>query len=126
MGKRTLYATLDEPWRFCSIEVKDGQRTYQVHRVGGGINFKANRRAMKELTPQAYMLYMSMVMDAADHEWLLDEEEVATSTSLTRADVQKAIEELIAKTYMTPGEICIGGVSHKKNTFHLWEEPAAK
>lgn len=122
MGNRKIQVPLEHTWRFYSIDVENGQRTYQVHRVGVGINFKANRRAMKELTPQAYMLYMSMVMDAVEREWLLDEEEVTASTSLARTDVQEAIQELIAKKYMTPGEIRIGGVSHKRNTFHLWEE----
>jgi len=126
MANRTLYATLEYPWQFCSINVKDGQRTYQVHRVGGGINFKANRNAIKDLTPQAYMLYMLLVMDAANREWLLDEDEVASSTSLTKSDIDKAVQELIEKKYLIPGAICLGGITHKKNTFHLWEDPTVQ
>ena len=126
MANRTLYATLEYPWQFCSIDVKDGQRTYQVHRIGGGINFKANRRAMKELTPKTYMLYMSMVMDAGEQEWLLDEDEVASTTSLKTDDVENAVQELLDKKYLIPGEISIGGVTHKRNTYHLWEAGSAQ
>lgn len=124
MGNRRIHVTLDQehPWMFCNIDVANGQKTYQVHRVGAGINFKANRRAMKELTPEAYMLYMSMVMDAAEREWLLDEDEVASTTTLKTDEVENAVQELIDKKYLMPGEISIGGASHKTNTYHLWED----
>ena len=127
MGNRRIRVSLDteHPWMFFNINVDNDQQTYQVHRVGGGINFKANRRAMKVLSPEAYMLYMCMVMDASDHEWLLDEETVASKSSLKPSDIERAVQELLEKKYLTQGEITIGGAQHKRKAFHLWENGAA-
>lgn len=120
---------MERPWIFYNINLKEElnlkeeQITYQVHRVDSGINFKANRHAMTKLSPCAYMLYMSMVMDALEREWAFDEEKMIARTSLEMHDLESAIRELMEMGYLTPGEICIAGTSHKRNAFHLWEQP---
>ena len=124
MGNRKIRVALEKPWIFYNINLKEDQFTYQVHRVGNGINFKANRHAMTKLSPCAYMLYMSMVMDAVEREWAFDEEKMIARTSLEINDLESAIKELMETGYLTPGEICIAGTSHKHNAFHLWEQPA--
>lgn len=123
MGNRKIRVVLEKPWVFYNINLKEDQITYQVHRVGNGINFKANRQAMMKLSPCAYMLYMSMVMDAVGREWAFDEKKMITKTSLEMSDLESAIQELMAMRYLTPGEICLAGTSHKQNAFHLWEQP---
>lgn len=123
MGNRKIRVALERPWIFYIINLKEEQITYQVHRVGSGINFKANRHAMTKLSPCAYMLYMSMVMDAVDREWAFDEEKMIARTSLEMNDLERAMQELMEMGYFTPGEICIAGTSHKRNAFHLWEQP---
>ena len=127
MGNRKIRVSVDpeQPWMFFNINVGNDQRTYQVHRVGGGINFKANRRAMKMLSPEAYMLYMYMVMDTAEREWLLDEITVASKSRLKVSEVERAVQELLEKKYLTQGEISLGGSQHKRMAFHLWEDGAA-
>ena len=123
MGNRKIRVALEKPWIFYNINLKEEQMTYQVYRVGNGINFKANRHAMMKLSPCAYMLYMSMVMDAVEREWAFDEEKMLGRTSLEMKDLESAIQELMGMGYLTPGEICIAGASHKRNAFHLWEQP---
>lgn len=78
---------------------------------------------MMKLSPCAYILYMSMVMDAVDREWAFDEEKMIARTSLEMNDLESAMQELMEMGYLTPGEICIAGTSHKRNAFHLWEQP---
>ena len=124
MANRKIRVALEKTWMFYNINLNENQITYQVHRVGNGINFKANRQAMMKLSPGAYMLYMSMVMDAVEREWAFDKEKMSARTSLELNDLESAVRELMEKGYLTPGEICIAGTSHKQNAFHLWEQPA--
>ena len=123
MGNRRIIAVLDAPISHYTIELENGQRTFEVHRVQKGIDFKANRQAMKELSPQAYMLYMYMVLNSPNREWRLAEDKLAAETKLDMDALETTIDELLDKQYLTQGTIYSGGGVHTKHTYHVWETP---
>lgn len=123
MGNRRIIAELDAPISHYTIELENGQRTFEVHRVQKGIDFKANRQAMKELSPQAYMLYMYMVLNTPNREWRLAEDKLAAETKLDMDALETSIDELLAKQYLTQGTIYSGGGIHTKHAYHVWETP---
>ena len=45
-----------------SIKVAKNQKVIQIHKVQGGINFEANKKALSVLTTDAYALYMYILM----------------------------------------------------------------
>lgn len=123
MGNRRIIAELDAPISHYTIELENGQRTFEVHRVQKGIDFKANRQAMKELSPQAYMLYMYMVLNTPNREWRLAEDKLAAETKLDMDALETSIDELLAKQYLTQGTIYSGVGIHTKHAYHVWETP---
>ena len=123
MGNRRIIAVLDAPISHYTIELENGQRTFEVHRVQKGIDFKANRQAMKELSPQAYMLYMYMVLNSPNREWRLAEDKLAAETKLDMDALETTIDELLDKQYLTQGTIYSGGGVHTKHAYHVWETP---
>ena len=123
MGNRRIIAELDAPISHHTIKLENGQRTFEVHRVQKGIDFKANRQAMKELSPQAYMLYMYMVLNTPNREWRLAEDKLAAETKLDMDALETTIDELLAKQYLTQGTIYSGGGVHTKHAYHIWETP---
>jgi len=123
MGNRIINVGLATPISHYTIELENGQRTFEVHRVQKGIDFKANRQAMKELSPQAYMLYMYMVLNSPNKEWRLTEDKLAAETKLDMNVFETTIDELLAKQYLTQGTIYSGGGVHTKHAYHIWETP---
>lgn len=123
MGNRIIDVGLAAPISHYTIELENGQRTFEVHRVQKGIDFKANRQAMKELSPQAYMMYMYMVLNSPNKEWRFAEDKLSDETKLDMDALETTIHELLDKQYLTQGTIYSGGGIHKKHAYHIWETP---
>lgn len=114
---------LDTPY---IIKVAYNQKVVQIHRVESGINYKANYKALKALSTNAYALYMYLLMHEEKRIWALSSKDVYEKTSLTKNNYPKAVEELIEKGYLTQGKIDGGVTEFKENAYHLWEDPQNK
>lgn len=105
------------------IDGDENSIAYQVHRISSGITFMAGKKALQALTPAAYMLYMHMLLNQENRCWLLKEKQVLKNTTLTAEHQQDGIQELIDKTYLTPGKIQTSDAVYTRNSYHLWENP---
>jgi hypothetical protein len=127
MRARTISVYEKATGKHYGIQVAKNQKVIQIHRVKNGINFAANYSAMKELTANAYVLYMYLLMHSNDRVWALSKVDVEDKTQLSEKTYLKAVQELISKGYLTAGDIDIGdGKVWTENAYHLWEAPTHK
>lgn len=106
-----------------TIKVAANQKVIQVHRLNGGITFETNYKAMSDLSTNAYMLYMYMIMLPENKAWALSSKHVMEKTALTKNTYPNAVNELIEKGYLVSGSIDLGGTKWNDNAYHMWEEP---
>ena len=110
-----------------SLKLDPDQALIQTHRVLSGINFEANNEALKNLSAEAFVLYMYLVKHSPKSLWRLAEKDILKKTSLTADNLQSAFNELVEKHYLTPGEVGEGityNQLHTYNSYHLWETPS--
>lgn len=125
MRARTISVYERKTGKHYGIQVAKNQKVIQIHRVKNGINFEANYEAMKNLTSNAYVLYMYLIMHSNDRVWALSKVDVEAKTALSEKTYLKAVQELISKNYLTAGEIDIGGEKPwTEEAYHLWETPS--
>lgn len=109
-----------------TIKVAYNQKVVQIHRVEGGINFKANYKALATLSQYGYSLYMYLLLHEEGRVWALSSKDVYAKTQLTEKTYPKAVKDLIDKGYLVQGKIDGGVVEFEDNAYHLWEDPANK
>lgn len=105
-----------------TIKAAYNQKVIYIHR-GKTIDFKLNLQAMSELSSDAYLLYMYLMIRQKDKVWALSSKEVFESTALKKRTYMKAVAELIDKQFLIPGPI--EGVDKNLCTYHLWESHKA-
>lgn len=67
-------------------------------------NVKANSRALKELSPNTYKLYMYFDLNQDGYTFALSYQAVHNATGMSDKTYQKAVNELIEKKYLVPSE----------------------
>lgn len=86
------------------VKVVPNQKVIEIHKVhakGGRIlDIAANRRAQRELSAQAYVLYMHFVLNLPGYQEALSVAHITESTSLSERGYYKAVNELIEKEYL--------------------------
>lgn len=113
---------LDEDNKPYNIHVVPKQKIVQIHRERG-IDFELNRQAIKQLSSDAYTLYMYILTRCTTKAWYLSSTDVYENTSLRRRTYTKAIAELQEKKYLIPGPIKTPDGDFNNNTFHLVQSP---
>ena len=125
MRARTISVYEAKTGKHYGVQVAKNQKVIQIHRVKNGINFEANYEAMKNLSANAYVLYMYLIMHSEGRVWALSKVDVEAKTALKEKTYLKAVQELIEKKYLTPGDIDIGGEKPWiEEAYHLWETPS--
>lgn len=86
------------------IKVAPNQKVIEVHKVhpksGRILDIPANKTAMKELSPQAYVLYMHFILSVPGYKEALSLHNISQITNLSERMYYKAINELIDKKYL--------------------------
>ena len=125
-GGRGAYKTLQikgENNNVYLVNIYKNQKIIQIHRIKGGINFKANFKAMETLSTCAYILYMYLMIHDDSMVWALSSKDVYKRTHLTETTYPKSVQELIEKGYLVPGEIQTLDGKFSENVYHLFEDP---
>lgn len=124
MGRKTLWVDYDYDIIAYSIFVSEDTPVYQVHRVQSGIDFKSNKAAQTVLSPNAYMLFMYLILHSPSKIWALKPETIQKQTTLSAEDITPALQELAEHGYWTPGIIDLADRKFSNNSFHAWEDPS--
>lgn len=90
--------------RQIKIKVAHNQKVVMVSKVhpkkGKILDIAANKRAMKNLSSHAYILYMHFVLSIPGYIEALSSKNLTSTTSLSDKTYYKAVDELIAKKYL--------------------------
>ena len=118
--KKILTATLTDGTTY-TIRQANNQKLFQVHR-NKTINFTNNYDALKNLSQNAYILYMYMIMHNPERIWALSSKDIFECTPLKKKTYISAMRELQDKNYITPGAIKLSeNCTYENNTYHIWE-----
>lgn len=79
-------------------------KTIKCHERGFSFDITANRIAIKELTPSAFMLYSHFVQNAPNYIEALSRKRILECTGLTARTYKTAVQELIDKGYLVRSE----------------------
>ena len=107
------------------VKVVPNQKVIEIHKVhdkGGRIlDIPTNRQAQKELSAQAYVLYMHFVLNLPEYKEALSLNHILKTTSLSERGYYKAVNELIDKQYLVQK-------TSKEYTefYHFYEKPQPK
>lgn len=86
------------------VKVVPNQKVIEIHKVhakGGRIlDIAANRQAQRNLSPQAYILYMHFILNLPGYQEALSVTHITKSTFLSERGYYKAVNELIEKEYL--------------------------
>ena len=86
------------------IKVVPNQKVIEIHKVnekkGKILDIPTNRIAQKELSAQAYVLYMHFVLNLPGYKEALSLEHIFKTTSISERGYYKAVKELIEKHYL--------------------------
>ena len=106
-----------------TIKQSNNQKLFQIHR-DQGINFEYNYTALKNLSQNAYTLYMYLIMHNPNRIWALSSKNIFEHTPLKKKTYMLAMHELQDKNYITPGAIKLSdNYIYNNNTYHIWESP---
>ncbi len=102
--------TLNDGKKDYTIMVSTNQRIIQINRAGvsNDINFVANANARKELSANAYLLYMHLLCRNENRIWAVSSSEIFENTSLTHNTYYNAWNELVEKGYIMTGTLNVG------------------
>lgn len=106
-----------------SIKRSKNQKVIQIHRANGGITFELNYNAMKNLSANAYLLYMYLIMHPEKKVWVLSSKHVFSTTALTKNTYPSAVNELIEKRYLVKGVIEYDSKTWDEDAYHMYEAP---
>lgn len=95
-----------------------------VHRPQGSISFQSGHAAMKELSIESFVLYMSLLMRPQNQMLTFCDKTLQTQTKLTRGKLNKAKQELLEKCYLTPSRDKKLPEGLRDLTYDLWETPS--
>lgn len=93
--------------QYMDIQVYNNQkvvRTIKKHNKGLIFDIAANKDAMKNLTPPAFMLYSHFIQNVPDYIEALSKKIIVETTSLTNHTYDVAVKELIQKGYLVKTE----------------------
>ena len=86
------------------IQVAANQKVIEIHKINSKgkfiLDIEANKQAMQNLSPQAYMLYMHFILNIPGYREALSIKNITEITSLSERSYYKAINELIEKNYL--------------------------
>ena len=86
------------------IKVVPNQKVIKINKVndkrGCILDIQTNKQAMKDLSSNAYMLYMHFVLNIPGYEEALSFKHLTENTSLSERSYYKSINELIDKGYL--------------------------
>ena len=86
------------------VKVVPNQKVIEIHKVhakGGRIlDIATNRVAQRELSAQAYVLYMHFMLNLPGYREALSLKYITESTSLSERGYYKAVNELIEQKYL--------------------------
>lgn len=106
MPKNTI-RVIKDGWQYADITVYKHQKvvkTIKCHKKGFGFDITANREAIKNLTPPAFMLYSHFIQNAPDYLEALSRKIILDTTGLTIRTYKSAVQELIDKNYLVRSE----------------------
>ena len=93
--------------QYMDIQVYNNQkvvRTIKKHEKGLIFDIAANKSAIRNLTPPAFMLYSHFIQNVPDYLEALSRKTIIETTSLTDHTYDVAIKELITKGYLVKSE----------------------
>jgi hypothetical protein len=108
------------------IYVVPNQRIVQIHKIGNGTDYKAQKEAYKVLGSNASKLYSHLVAHSNGFILALSRADAVTNANLTVKTYRTAVKELIEKGFLVEGAIMIGTELTENNTFHFYEKPPKK
>lgn len=85
------------------VKVVPNQKVIEIHKVhaqGRILDIAANRVAQRNLSAQAYILYMHFILNLPGYREALSIAHITESTSLSERGYYKAVNELIEKKYL--------------------------
>ena len=107
------------------VKVVPNQKVIEIHKVhdkGGRIlDIPTNRQAQKELSVQAYVLYMHFVLNLPEYKEALSLNHILETTSLSERGYYKAVSELIEKKYLVREPS-----TQFSEFYHFYEKPQPK
>lgn len=117
---RTIHVT-NRGFRDYTILLATNQKLIRINKLQNGINFKANYEALSNLTPNAYKLYMYLLMHDDDRIWALSSKDVYERVKLTSKTYPNAVKELIEKKYLVKCDIDVGSEVITENAYNFYE-----
>lgn len=102
MAKNKIRVQLDAG-RYADIKVASNQKVVEIQKVlqrGYILDIKTNKVAIKELSSDAYMLYMHFMLNKIGYIEALSIKNIMDATSLSERKYYKAVDELIQKGYL--------------------------
>ena len=104
MAKNKIFVPLDGT-RYCNIQVYNNQKVIHINKInenGKMYDLHANQKAIKELSPAAFVLYSHLLHNK--HDWLeaLSKKRIGEITALGGRSYDRAVDELISKKYLVP------------------------
>lgn len=97
-----------------------------THRRQGGISFQLGHAAMKDLSNEAFVLYMCMLMRPQNEPLTFCDNSLRVRTKLTQETLDNAKQELLEKSYLTPSKDEELPEALRAMTYDLWEEPSLR
>jgi hypothetical protein len=89
--------------QYIKLKVHTNQKVVRIikcHQKGLIYDLNANKAAIKNLTPAAFMLYSHFIQNIPDFIEVLSRKALIETTALSDRTYDSAIKELIAKGYM--------------------------
>lgn len=123
MNNKVLHINTDDVSYGYSLSFTAQDKMLQIHRYNKGIDFRALDCALYDLSLPALALYIYLDKLPTTMPWGLKESVVLSKTQLTSAGYELALEELLRKGYLTPGEIHLNGKDYVTGSYHFWESP---
>jgi hypothetical protein len=94
-------------WQYIDIQVYKNQKVVQTikrHQKGMMFDIEANKAAIKDLSPNAFMLYSHFIQNTPGYIEALSKKRLIETTALTEKTYYRAVSELIDKNYLVPAE----------------------
>lgn len=123
MNNKVLHINANDDEYGSPLSFNGQDKMLQIHRYNKGIDFRALDCALYDLSLPALALYIYLDKLPTTLPWGLKESVVLSKTQLTSDSYELALEELIRKGYLTPGEIHLNGKDYLTGSYHFWEAP---
>lgn len=121
MAKNKIRVQLDGE-RFYDVQVYNNQKVVHINKLydkGMVVDVKASKQALQTLSMEGYILYSHLMLNMPGWLEALSKKRLLDITPLTNRTYDKAIEELIEKSYFVKS-------SHKdySHYYEFYEVPA--